>query len=63
MTDDFLSALMDMDSDAETWGEKIGRAMATKIVEQMLTIQPVLDNIQNAYAGRQSITMPDLTEP
>ncbi len=51
MDDSFVSALMDMDKDADAWGEEIGRTMARRIIEQLLVakqIQPLLDTLQTA---------------
>ncbi len=52
MTDGFVSSLMDMGVTAEDWSENIGRTMAQRIIEQMVTvkyIQPLLDNVQDAF--------------
>lgn len=48
----WVSMLMGMDSDAETWGKEIGRTMAQKIIEQMIladTMQPLLDTLQDNF--------------
>ena len=37
--DNFLSALMDMDTDAEEWGKKIGETLARQMIEQQLLNQ------------------------
>ena len=48
----WVSMLMGMDSDAETWGKEIGRTMAQKIIEQMIladTMQPLLNTLQDNF--------------
>lgn len=52
MTDSFTSALMDMNTDADEWAQEIGKTISRRIVEQMLvakSIQPLLDNLQDAF--------------
>ena len=50
---DFLDALMDMDTDAEEWGKKIGETLARQIIEQQLLSQAfdgLLDEWKSAVA-------------
>lgn len=51
--DNFLDALMDMDTDAEEWGKKIAQTLARQIIEQQLLNQAfdgILDEWKAAVA-------------
>lgn len=51
MNDNFISSLMDMNSDADDLAQDIGKTIARRIIDQMVSasmIQPLLDNLQSA---------------
>jgi hypothetical protein len=52
MASSFITALMDTNKSAEDWAQDIGKTMAQKIIEQMVSasmIQPLLNNLQTAF--------------
>lgn len=52
MASSFITALMDTNKSAEDWAQDIGKTMAQKIIEQMVSasmIQPLLNNLQAAF--------------
>ena len=52
MADNWISTLMDMEATADDWAESVGRMMAQRIIEQMISakmIQPLLDQLQDAF--------------
>ena len=58
MSGDFKSSLMNLDSTAEDWAESVGRKMAEKMIEQMVSstmIQPYLDQLQEAFNNAMSV--------
>jgi len=63
MGDDWVSALMDMDSTAEAWGRQIGRSLTQKLVKELVVdkqLQQYLDAIQTAYndaIGKEGATI------
>ena len=57
MGGEFESALMNLDGTAEDWAETVGRKMAQKMIEQMVSstmIQPYLDDLQKAFTNAMS---------
>lgn len=58
MGGDFRSQLMNLDATAEDWAESVGRKMAEKIVDEMVSstmIQPFLDELQKAFNAAMSV--------
>lgn len=58
MGSDFRSQLMNLDATAEDWAESVGRKMAEKIVDEMVSstmIQPFLDELQKAFNAAMSV--------
>lgn len=58
MADTFMSALMNMEADAESLGKEIGNVLAQKIIEEMIVgkqLQPFLDSIQKAFDDAMSV--------
>ena len=58
MGGEFESALMNLDGTAEDWAETVGRKMAQKMIEQMVSstmIQPYLDDLQKAFTNAMSV--------
>ena len=58
MNGDFKNQLMNLDGTAEDWAESVGRKMAEKIVDQMVSstmIQPFLDELQKAFNAAMSV--------
>ena len=58
MNGDFKSSLMNLDGTAEDWAESVGRKMAEKIVDEMVSstmIQPFLNELQNAFNAAMSV--------
>ena len=58
MSGDFENALMNLDGTAEDWAESVGRKMAEKIVDEMVSstmIQPFLDELQKAFNAAMSV--------
>ena len=58
MGGEFESALMNLDGTAEDWAETVGRKMAQKMIEQMVSstmIQPYLDDLQKAFNAAMSV--------
>lgn len=52
MSDSFTSKLMDMTANAEDWAQEVGKAIAEKIIKEMVAsnmIQPLLDDLQEAF--------------
>jgi len=58
MGGDFRSQLMNLDATAEDWAESVGRKMAEKIVDEMVSstmIQPFLNELQKAFNAAMSV--------
>ena len=58
MNGDFKNQLMNLDGTAEDWAESVGRKMAEKIVDKMVSstmIQPFLDELQKAFNAAMSV--------
>lgn len=58
MGGDFRSQLMNLDATAEDWAESVGRKMAEKMVDEMVSstmIQPFLDELQKAFDAAMSV--------
>lgn len=58
MNGDFKNQLMNLDATAEDWAESVGRKMAEKIVDEMVSstmIQPFLDELQKAFNAAMSV--------
>lgn len=58
MNGDFKNQLMNLDGTAEDWAESVGRKMAEKIVDEMVSstmIQPFLDELQKAFNAAMSV--------
>ncbi|MBQ9570399.1 MAG: tape measure protein [Prevotella sp.] len=58
MGGDFRSQLMNLDATAEDWAESVGRKMAEKIVDEMVSstmIQPILNELQKAFNAAMSV--------